>query len=247
MVVVYHIFPLGSRRLFSAGGTTMSQKIKAIDCILDWNLWPRHEFKKIDITNRRQMEMSLESGKTLPAIVVNASDMRVVDGFHRVKAHLNVFGDEATIDANLKEYETESAMFLDAVALNVHQGLQLSPRDRAHSIIRLRQMKVPPLVIAETLGMDVKKMKEFLESRSAYTKEGARISVSQGAEHLSVAKRGEKALNTEQEKLVRMGPSMKPMIYVNMLIQIFKADALPLSDKDKERLTMLRDLINEVL
>jgi hypothetical protein len=219
------------------------QKIKAIDCILDWNLWPRHEFKNIDVTNRRQMELFLESGHSLPPIRVNKEDMRVIDGFHRVKAHLNVFGDEAMIDAELQEYEKESDMFLDAVRLNVHQGLQLSPRDRAHSAHRLSKMRVPPAVVAEALGLNVEQLKEWLPKRLALTKGGEKISTSNGTSHLSIAERGQKPLTTEQEKLVQMGPPLRPMVYVNMLIQILKADALKLSDRDIERFKILKDLI----
>jgi restriction endonuclease Mrr len=75
--------------------------------------------------------------------------------------------DKAKI-AELREYITEGEMFLEAGALNNH-GLKLSPRDRANFILKARKEKLPPEVIARTLGMDPKKFKEFIEKRSAKT------------------------------------------------------------------------------
>ena len=40
----------------------MSHKIKAIECVLDWNLWPRHSAEKLDTANIRQMKEAMEAG-----------------------------------------------------------------------------------------------------------------------------------------------------------------------------------------
>ena len=59
----------------------MIHKIKAIECILDWNLWPRRE-GEYRSTNLKRMREAMEAGIILPPIIVNKDHMRVVDWFH---------------------------------------------------------------------------------------------------------------------------------------------------------------------
>jgi len=59
------------------------KKVKAIELIFDWNLWPRYEAEDLDSTNLRRMKSAILAGITLPPIIVNKKDNRIVDGFHR--------------------------------------------------------------------------------------------------------------------------------------------------------------------
>lgn len=225
----------------------MSHKIKAIECILDWNLWPRHSAQKLDTANIRQMKESLEAGLPLPPIVIDKDSMRVVDGFHRLTAVLDLQGDEADIEADVRYYESEREMFLDAVRLNAHQGKMMTPMDRAYSIIKARRMKIPAPMVAEALGMLPDAMKEFLEKRSAMVEStGERIPLAYGASHLSAAEHGE-ALNDEQEHFARTATGSVFMMHVRQVLNGAKADALKLTDKDVELLRETRDAIEALI
>lgn len=221
----------------------MSHKIKAIECILDWNLWPRQSAEKLDTANIRQMKEAMEAGVTLPPIIVNKDDMRVIDGFHRVTAVLDLYGDEAEIMADVRAYASEGEMFLDAGRYNSGQGLPMSPKDRAYFIIKARQMKIPPAAVAQALGMQVEAMKSFLERRSAIVKStGERIPISYGASHLSTEDHG-KELNAAQENYARTADGNAPMFHARTLLRALKANSLKLTEKD---IALLSDLAEEI-
>lgn len=222
-----------------------TKKIKAIELILDWNLWPRHSANGLDKTNIARMRESLRSGFPLPPVIVNKADMRVIDGFHRVTAVLNVYGDDAEIEADLREYDTEAAMFLAAGVANMHHGLTMNGKDRAHFILRCRKYKYPWETIAEALHMDKSKMKEFVEKRSARTQSGEVIAIPGGCENLSQA--AGVVLTKEQECHVTRRPGGAIEMYIAMLLNALRADAVELSESNIARLGELRELLGVIL
>jgi hypothetical protein len=221
----------------------MSHPVKAIECILDWNLWPRHSAQKLDTANIRQMKEALESGVTLPPIIINKEDMRVIDGFHRLSATLELYGDDATIEADVRYYATEGEMFLDAGRYNAKHGKPMSPMDRAYFIIKARRMKIPAPEVAKAIGMLPDAMKDFLAKRSAMVEStGERIPLPYGAAHLSAAEHGE-ALNDDQEHYARTATGNAPMMHARLLLSALRADSLKLRESD---IVLLSDLAEEI-
>jgi hypothetical protein len=221
----------------------MSHKVKAIECILDWNLWPRHSAQKLDTANIRQMKEALDSGVMLPPVIVNKDDMRVIDGFHRVTATLELFGDDAMIEADVRHYETEGEMFLDAGRYNAKHGLPMSPMDRAYFIIKARRMRIPAPEVAKAIGMLPDAMKSFLEKRSAMVEStGERIPLAYGASHLAVAENG-RALNETQEHFARTATGIVPMMNARQLLNALRANSLKLKEKD---IILLTELLQEI-
>jgi hypothetical protein len=213
--------------------------VKAIELIMDWNLWPRHMAQKLDATNVARMKEALRNGFPLPPVLVNKADNRIIDGFHRTKAALSVFGDEAEIEVIYKEYENEAEMFLDAGVTNAHQGLPMSPQDKAHFIARCRKYKIPPARIAEALHMDVKKMQKFLKERTAKTQDGETIALPYG---VAKALSGKK-LTPEQEHTARTSNGVLPEMYISMLINALRSESVVIKPKTIARLQELYDLI----
>ena len=219
-----------------------TKKLKAIELVFDWNLWPRQSIGTLDSTNLRQMKESLRAGFHLPPVVVNKADLRIIDGFHRTKAVLSVFGDDAKIEADLQEYADDAAMVLAAGALNAAQGLKLSPKDRAHFILKCRKLKIPPAAIASVLRIDEIRMKEFIAKRSAKTSGGEIIPLAAGARALAG-----KELTAVQEHFARTANGCLPEMYASMLLNALNAEALVLSDKTLSILGKLRDAIDLIL
>jgi len=219
-----------------------TKKVKAIELVFDWNLWPRQSIGVLDSTNIRQMKESLQAGFRLPPVIVNKADLRIIDGFHRTKATLSVFGDEAEIETELREYADEAAMVLDAGALNAAQGLKLSPKDRAHFILKCRKLKIPPAAIASVLRIDEGKMKEFIKKRSAKTKNGEVVPLPAGAINLAG-----KTLTDAQEHYRQTANGCMPEMYASMLLNALRADAFLLNDRTLAKLKELRDAIDFVL
>jgi len=214
------------------------KKLKAIELVFDWNLWPRQAVQRLDSTNLARMKEALRSGFELPPVIANKKDLRIIDGFHRTKAYLSVLGDEAEMKVDLREYDSEAAMFLEAGALNAYHGLTMSPKDRAHFINECRKMKIPPAAIAAALRIDPEKMKVFVAGRSATSKTGETIILPAGAMNLAG-----KELTDVQEHYARTANGCMPGMYASMLINALKADALILDDKTMALLKKLYDLI----
>ena len=218
------------------------KKLKAVELILDWNLWPRHEANGLDITNINRMVEALNAGVDLPPVIVNSSDYRVVDGFHRVRAHLKAFGDDATIVADVRVYESEADMFQESVEYNARHGLALTPKDRAHAILKARKFKIPYSAIASALGMSESKLKTFLEKRTATAPTGEKVALPHGASALAGKKLTEKQLHFANHTSGNL-----PIMHASMLINALNADGMELDDKACAKLKELYDVIGEIL
>ena len=218
-----------------------TKQVKAIELILDWALWPRHDAHGLDSTNITRMREALRADVTLPPVIV-ASDMRVVDGFHRTRAHLQEYGDKAKIRVDMRVYESEADMFVDAIRYNAVNGLPLSPKDRAHAILKARKLKLPMSVIAMALGMSESSMKEFLAKRTATNPDGEKIALSYGARELA----GKQLTEDDMPFVDSGGPSVAGM-YASMLIKALEAPSLVFSEETKERFRTLCALIDRVL
>lgn len=219
-----------------------TKKIKAIELTFDWNLWPRQSAQKLDSTNIARMKASLRSGFPLPPVIVNKADLRIVDGFHRTKAYLAVFGDGAEMEVELREYPNEEAMILDAGATNFTHGLPLSPKDRAHFVLKCRRLKIPWPAIASALRIEEKSLKEFIKERTAKTRDGETIALSAGSRNFKG-----KILTEVQEHYVRTANGCVPEMHISMLINALKADAMILSKRTRKRLQELNDIIELIL
>jgi len=216
-----------------------TKKMKAIELVFDWNLWPRQSVQRLDSTNLARMKASLRAGFSLPPIVVNKKDYRIVDGFHRTKSYLSVFGDEAEVDVIFKKYKNDTEMLLEAGSLNAYQGQTLSPKDKAHFILKCRRMKIPPIAIAQALHIDVKMMKEFVEKRSAKTQSGEVIPLAAGARNLAG-----KVLTDTQEHFARTANGCIPEMYISMLMNALRADAIEFTEKTIKKLRELENAID---
>lgn len=222
-------------------------EVKLAELIIDWSLWPRHEAKKLDVTNIGRMKEALHAGLPLPPIVVDRKSMRVVDGFHRVRAHEDVYGDEGSIQAVLRDYENEAAMFLESGMLNNVQGLPLSPKDKAHFVLRARRLKIPFPLIAKALGMREESIKSFVEKRTILSVEGQRIPVGAGAQTMAQNLDGKKA-NEEQTHFARTCNGSPPMMHARMLLNALRAyGAIEYDEKSVAVLKELRAAIDQII
>ncbi|GAA1025438.1 MULTISPECIES: ParB/RepB/Spo0J family partition protein [Amycolatopsis] len=97
----------------------------------------------------------VESGADLPPILVNRSDMRVIDGMHRVRAAALRGADR--IEAYLFSGSAEAAFIL-SVQANIKHGLPLTLRERevaAQRIVKLRP-DWSDRAVAEASGISAK-------------------------------------------------------------------------------------------
>lgn len=226
---------------------TETKMVKVADLVIDWNLWPRHESKSLDSTNVKRMKDALAIGVTLPPIIVNKADMRVVDGFHRSRAVEDLYGDDAEIEAILREYKDEAAMFLDAASLNAKHGMALGPKDWAHCLIKCKRMRIPFPAMAVALGMPEERIKQIIKRRTILAADGERIPVGGGAEQLAVSLDGAKA-DADQEHFARHANGNIPEMHARMLLHALKAEgSYEASAKTIALFRELRDALTAII
>lgn len=140
----------------------MTKKVKVSDLILDFALYPRAD---VDAYNVSRLVEALEGGAMLPAIIIDGKSFRVIDGFHRVRAFLKVFGADYEIECEVRTYKNEKEMLLDAIRCNSHHGRAMSSYDRARAMSKALEFGAQESEIAEALGIVPDRLSKIMEHR----------------------------------------------------------------------------------
>jgi hypothetical protein len=215
------------------------KQLKISSLVLDYDLYPRVQIQSYHVN---EMARALEAGVELPPIIVDRKSKRVVDGFHRVKAYQKVYGLDAKIPAILKDYESEVAMYLDAISLNAAHGRPLSTYDKARCIARADELKLEPAVIAKALNTTLDRVIELKTERFALYEQKP-IALKMSTAHLA----GEELTKEQVNYNVKAG-GMNQTFYINQVIAMLESDAV---DWDNQRvvnaLKRLHGLLDEAL
>lgn len=220
------------------------KRVCILEIVRDWALWPRYEANELDATNLARIKEAIRAGQELPPIIVD-ENMRIVDGFHRHSAYLSLFGDTAEVVVEIRKYANDSDVFLDAAEINTKGPLPLSPRDQVHCLLKLRKMKVPMSVICQRLGITKEKAANFLEKRTAKTKNGDRIPLSYGAVPSLGGK--DRVMTRKEEVFARGASGTLPIVHARLLLNALNANALPLTEAEAKVLSELATAIEKVL
>ena len=128
------------------------------DLVEDLQVYPRHAVDDVHVVN---LVRALESGVTLPPIVADKLSKRIVDGWHRYRAHRRVLGPGGVIDVELRPYPDEASLLLDAVAMNSAHGRRLDSIDQTRAVVMLDRHKVPSVRIAVVLHVPERHMEKL--------------------------------------------------------------------------------------
>jgi len=199
-------------------------KVKVSELVLDYDLWVRLEARSVDI---RDLVEALEAGATLPPIVADKKTKRVVDGFHRVKAHLKLYGPNALIPVILKEYASEQDMLLDAIRLNSEHGRKFSPYDRARCLAKAQELGIDIGDVAKAMNMTVEALGKLKAERLGYF-HSKPIVLKRTISHLA----GDE-LTEEQVAYNRQAGGSPPTFFVNQVIRMLESNSV---DWDNEKL-----------
>lgn len=158
-----------------------TKQIELAKLVEDFTLYPRNH---VDATHVFDLVRALQSEQELPPIVADAKTLRIVDGFHRRRAWLKHLGDDAKVPVELRKYDDDAALFLDAVKLNAHHGRKLDRHDQSRILLRLEEMRVPPTVIAATLHVPESSL-AALRVRVVFTEGGQAMPSKRGLRHVN--------------------------------------------------------------
>lgn len=214
------------------------KKVKVTSLVLDFDMYPRNN---IDSKNVSDIAEALRNGAEVPPVISDKKSKRVVDGFHRVKAHLIAFGPDAEIMVIEKSYKSERELFLDAVRYNAHHGAKLDSYDKSRILLRAEELKIDIAEISEVLSVSTDKLSELRVARTA-TSSNMVIPIKRTIQHMAG-----KRLNKRQKEANKKLSGMNQVFYVNQVIELLEADLLDTSDELlMKRLLHLGELINGV-
>lgn len=118
------------------------------ELVWDRNVYPRTDVSSVNVNN---IKLALKAGRSVPPIIADEATKKIIDGRHRYEAHEAVYGADANIDVELRHYDSEAAMLLAAVELNVGRGLDLEEFEKRKVVLRLGVLGVSDDEIAVAL------------------------------------------------------------------------------------------------
>jgi len=217
--------------------------------IEDLDLYPR---TSIDSSNVSRIADAISSGKKLPPIIADEKSGRVVDGVHRRRALLRLFGDEAEYPVEYREYPTEQDLYLDAVRLNSPHGKPITGSDRTHAIIRAIDLGISDDAIADAIGVTVEKVTTIATIKAGTfsppkragrgsVEKVRRIPLKNSVRHLYGT---DPNLTDDQVRVIDSSPGQSQWLLVRQLADLIEADLFDWHDERTVReLERLRNLL----
>lgn len=215
------------------------RKVKVCELVFDTTVYPRPDIDSQHVSN---IVKALEAGTSMPPLVVEKKTLRVVDGFHRGKGYLRLYGKDHLIDVVEKTYKDDKELLKDAARYNSSHGRNLTSYDRAHCALRLADLGADDEEIGMVLHMTAQAVGELRVDRSAVVGK-LHVPIKRTIRHMAGKK-----LTPEQQKVNERSSGMNQVFYANQLIDLIESELL--DDDDKElmgRLLHLRNLINGLL
>lgn len=120
------------------------------ELVEDMDVYPRHACDPLHV---RSLADALEAGAKLPPIVADAKSKRVIDGWHRCRAHKLIYGPECSVSVELRTYGSEAELIEDAVRMNAAHGRRLDRMDQARAVVMLERAGVSVSRIPIVLNM----------------------------------------------------------------------------------------------
>jgi len=199
------------------------QKVKIADLVLDYSLYPRTMVSRVDVNRYAD---ALRAGRSLPPIVVDADDMQVLDGFHRVEAHKKLKLEEITVE--LRHYESKADAWLDAsLSTNARHGRSLTPYDIKRSVRIAEDLGVEREKVAEVTNMSPERFDRVVSEEASY--QGRSLPLKRGLGSF----RG-RDLTQRQADLNRKWGGMNVLFYVRQVADYLEAGGEVNEETSKE-------------
>ena len=207
-------------------------RMKVVELHLDFNLYPRF---KVDSYHTAEMVESLKAKVNFPPIIADSTSKRVIDGFHRVYALQHLYKEKAEADVILRKYPSESAMYEEAMRLNSTHGRNLTSYDKAHCILRGRELGLTDEHIAKALHITRDRITSLIHDRWTADATVLKRTVSHFAG---------KTLTKEQKDFIPRAGGMDQLFYINQVIALLKTDSI---DWKREKVRVALEELFEVL
>lgn len=213
--------------------------VKASSLVMDFDLYPREQVQSFHV---KEITLALQAGVVLPPVVADRKSRRIIDGFHRVRANLRLYGPDAEIMAIMKTYESDAEMYIEAMTLNASHGAKLSPYDRARCIAKSEELGIELTVVATALNTTLDRVTSIRVEKFAIYHDEPRA-LKRTAAHLAGTR-----LTDVQDNYVAKSGGMHQLFYVNQVTAMLEADTVDWeNDKLVRGLRKMHDWLDKVL
>lgn len=211
-------------------------RMKAVELKFDYNLYAR---QRIDPYHVNEMVEGLKAGSIFPPVVADSASKRIVDGFHRVRALLKLYKEQAEVDVFLKDYGSEAEMYEDAMKFNSTHGRNLTSYDKAHCILRARELGLSDETISKALKLTTNRIASLIQERWTAEEDVLKRTMAHFAG---------KEITAEQRAFISKAGGMDQLFYIHQVVALLETDSI---DWDRESVVKaikkLQELLNEKL
>jgi hypothetical protein len=223
---------VGSRQL----GSPDIRRLPIGLLVKDMSVYPRSE-TGISVVHVRNLREAIASGSRVPPIVVEGGTWRIVDGWHRYEAMRLLFGNGAEVEVEVRSYESEAELLLDAVRLNSSHGLPFKEIDKRRIVLRLREIGADPTMIKAALHVTDDGVRRLAASIAYYFPGSEAVAFSESSEPIplksSVRHLAGTKLSRDQVEAHKRAPGTSYRLLVD---QLCDALSFGLIDRDDERI-----------
>lgn len=215
-----------------------TRKVKASELIEDFSIYPRNCVFDGHVYDLAE---SIRSGAAMPPCVADAKTLRLTDGFHRRRAWVRVYGDDAEIETMLVGFSTEADMVCDSIARNAAHGRRLTTADIARCATLGKKFRISRERLSGLLHVTRDRLTEIVGTRCASgpTRD---VVLRRPMAHLA-----DKRLTRAQESVADHVGGQTAMYHVNVLIKLIESKSLPDDENLLARLRQLHGFIGEVI
>ena len=208
------------------------RQISASSLIQDFKLYPRAQ---VDDYHVREIAEAITAGVILPPVIADLISRRIIDGFHRIRAHQRVHGANVKIPVDLRPYPDEPAMLRAAMVLNASHGRNLTLYDKARCLLLGQELGIERSVISQDLNITMERAEKLLLERVAASGQVLKRTM----HHLA----GETLTQEQASNLGRAG-GMDQLFYINQVVALLETDSI---DWNRESVTLKLRRLSELL
>jgi len=195
-----------------------TKSIKLCDLKEDFEFYPRILFP---VAHASYIAEAIESGASLPPIIVEEGTNRIVDGFNRRRALLKLYDPQHEVTVEVRKYKSDREFFEDAVRLNSSHGRILAPVEKVHAILKLTELGASIGDISQLVNLTETKINSMVERKTAVGSKGEVIKIKHTLQHL----RGRKLTKKQIQANIKAG-GMAQLYFINQVINLLENDSM---------------------
>lgn len=194
------------------------KKHKISELVEDFDVYPRGS---VDSQHATDIASAMESGVSVPPIIIEKKTKRIVDGVHRKRAFGAVFGEDHEVDCIEKSYANDGELVVDAMRYNSAHGRSLTSHDKAKCLLLADKFNIDIELVGQALHMTQTRLGELRAGRIGRVQSAGPIALKRTIGHMS----GRELTEAQAQANSRLS-GMNQSFYANQLITLIENDLI---------------------